>query len=686
MYNRNLKITSLLLMLTFGCGIYAHAENTASHNFEKASHWIRINLDSALHYLDATVQESKQTNNYNLRARAYSLEGVAHFFKGNNDLSRQSVARAELLLDSVSDLHERATLKCNILMHSGVIANNSGLITKADSCYNAIIPIAIEYVLHDQHLLAIMNLGQVKKLQGNLYEAFTMFTDASHLCDSLKNNDLKQTVLNWMAQLLTEVQDFDLAISYLQKAKEYHPDVAYPGYIIEWYTNMGYAHYSASRPDSALHYYTQALELSEAHQLPYYKALAIANIGEIEYENGNYDKALPLLTEGLVMFRETENAIGEFYTLSIMSGAFFRSGEIKKGRDYLVQSELLLGSNELSAEALLRHYKRAYDLHKHLGDEKSALLAFENYARQKELIADKEIRWNIATLERQLRLLEKEKTIDDQNYRIQLYNLEINQYKMRLALLVIGATALLMILGFILYIQKSRREKEKNQLLAEMEKIIASYKLKNIQSCISPHFIFNALNSLLHLISKNKNKEAQKCIDHISKLIRYTIENSGKHAITLEEEVAFVRNYLELELLLERTQFFYDIKVDKTIDMQSQILPMSIQTHVENALKHGLMPQNKSGTISISLIKNEEKINILIEDNGEGFIPDITNRRVPGTGSGLKIQQEMIELYNRYNKSKISLHIANKAALTNGQEPGTRVQLSVPLQFSYELN
>lgn len=679
-------ILSIIIAIILNACSDINANNKAALHYEKANSWIRINLDSALYFLDLSLKEVAEESSNPIKIKSLSLKGVAQFFKGDSKASFQSINQADSLLVFITDQTERALLQCNILIHKGVIANNSGHISQADSCYTRAISIADEHKFKEQLLLGTMNLGLIRRLQGRLSDAFVMFSDASLLCDSLQNNDLKHTLLNWISQILVEVNEDQLAISYLKKVLPYHKDVSYPGYIIEWYTNMGYAHFTASRPDSALSYYNKALELASVHDLPFYQGLAIANIGEIYYEKREVDKALPFLEKGLELFERTGNTLGVFYTMSVLSGVYFNKGQIRQGYSYLEKAEQFVGKSEIGADALLRHYKRAYEIHKRMGNDSKALNAFENYSIQKEKIADKEVKWNIASLERQLRFLEKDNIIKDQLHQIDIYRLELSQYRVRLILLISGTIMIVVLAGSVYYAKITKRKKEKAILLADMERMITSYKLKSLQSRLSPHFIFNALNSLWYLLLNNKGNEATKFLDHISTLIRFTIEKSDKHTLTIGEELKFVHNYLELENLMKRVEFSYCFKIDPSINLKSEILPMCIQTHVENAIKHGLIPLNKQGKLDIFLGQDNNNINITIEDNGPGLQAERKNNFIAGTGSGLKIQKEMIEFYNKNNKHKIELSIMNKNDQTGNCETGTRVKISIPNDFRYILN
>lgn len=98
------------------------------------------------------------------------------------------------------------------------------------------------------------------------------------------------------------------------------------------------------------------------------------------------------------------------------------------------------------------------------------------------------------------------------------------------------------------------------------------------------------------------------------------LDSSAKSFITLREELDRLNNYLELEKLRFGGKLNYSIHVDEHIDKLNTVIPnMIIQPFVENALWHGILPQNKPGKILISFIKKDNQLSVHIDDNGIGI-------------------------------------------------------------------
>jgi hypothetical protein len=133
--------------------------------------------------------------------------------------------------------------------------------------------------------------------------------------------------------------------------------------------------------------------------------------------------------------------------------------------------------------------------------------------------------------------------------------------------------------GFVIYLsarERSLRDAHEEQLKSE---------LSFLRSQISPHFIFNILNGLVYLI-RNNREEAEDTAIRLSGLMRYMLYESGDKQVTIEKEIEYLQNYIELQ----RLRFGEDVDIQVSIDLDQEtywIEPMLIIPFVENAFKHG---------------------------------------------------------------------------------------------------
>lgn len=230
------------------------------------------------------------------------------------------------------------------------------------------------------------------------------------------------------------------------------------------------------------------------------------------------------------------------------------------------------------------------------------------------------------------------------------------------------------ILAFILLL--SRIQSYRLRQKQETEKRIASLQMKAIKNQIDPHFTLNILNSIgaLYSDSRNRNK-ADYLFGKYARLIRQTVISSDQIIVPLEAEIDFTRNYLDLERFRNQNSFNYSIEIGEDVDMQAKIPRMLIHTFIENSVKYGVRQREKDGMIRVDIRNQNGFYEIIIEDNGPGISKD----EHQGTGKGLRILDELADLYFRLEKSKITYTLEN---ITENQKTvsGTRATVKIQKQ------
>lgn len=196
---------------------------------------------------------------------------------------------------------------------------------------------------------------------------------------------------------------------------------------------------------------------------------------------------------------------------------------------------------------------------------------------------------------------------------------------------------------------KIKRERSVEKLLTE--KKLSDLELKALKAQINPHFVFNCLNSIKYLNHQKRFEETEMYLDKFSYLLRKTLDYSGLQKITLQDELLYSKNYLELEKLRLGNKMMYDILVDKNIDINEiMVPPMLMQPYLENAIKHGIRHlSNKQGRITIEIKKQGEKIFCSITDNGVGIENKKTalqQNNIEHKSYGLNLQQRRADLYD----------------------------------------
>ncbi|MFB9110474.1 sensor histidine kinase [Flavobacterium gyeonganense] len=194
------------------------------------------------------------------------------------------------------------------------------------------------------------------------------------------------------------------------------------------------------------------------------------------------------------------------------------------------------------------------------------------------------------------------------------------------------------VLAYHLY-HYSRLEIETVKENAQLSLRIKEAQLNNLSAQLNPHFFFNSLNNIKFLMLENPDL-ARRAIDLLSELLRSSLNSNVGKLISLDDEINLVKDYLELEKMRfeERLQIEMEITLDTTKHL---ILPLSIQSLVENAIKHRIEKRKSGGCIVIKIEEKNNFININVQNTGK-LIKENKDR-----GIGLKnLQERLLLQYN----------------------------------------
>lgn len=166
-----------------------------------------------------------------------------------------------------------------------------------------------------------------------------------------------------------------------------------------------------------------------------------------------------------------------------------------------------------------------------------------------------------------------------------------------------------------------------NGMAANMQTMIGKIKedeqkmrrldLRLLQEQINPHFLYNTLDTIVWLIEDNKPDEAVNMVVTLSNFFRLVL-SKGKEIISLREEKQHISSYLEIQAMRYRDILEYEIRIDEEL-YDYQILKLSLQPLVENALYHGIKYKRAKGCIRITGEKAGEVLDLTVSDNGIGM-------------------------------------------------------------------
>lgn len=201
----------------------------------------------------------------------------------------------------------------------------------------------------------------------------------------------------------------------------------------------------------------------------------------------------------------------------------------------------------------------------------------------------------------------------------------------------------------------------------EQEREFNRLQILSLKNQIDPHFALNALNSIDWMYKKEDHEKASKFMGTYARLVHQTVKNSDKISVSLYEELSFCRKFCDLEQMRE-DEFSYAIDVSEEVDLFEVEVPRQLLfTHVENAVKHGLRPKEGDKKLELKIARRERDVSITISNNG---IPYQKKSSTSGTGKGLEIHRQLIDIYRSLKNVEIATEIG---PCTNGI--GTCVQI-----------
>ena len=168
---------------------------------------------------------------------------------------------------------------------------------------------------------------------------------------------------------------------------------------------------------------------------------------------------------------------------------------------------------------------------------------------------------------------------------------------------------------------------------AQLERDLSTAQLTALRSQLNPHFLFNALNSVVTLIPRDQ-EGATRMVVRLADLLRATLGMAEQQEIELARELEMVRNYLEIELVRFPDRLLVRWDVDPAAGW-ALVPAFALQPLVENAIVHGVSPRAGAGEITIGATIADGMLCLSVRDNGPGLSGAVRNGARAGAGIGL---------------------------------------------------
>lgn len=201
--------------------------------------------------------------------------------------------------------------------------------------------------------------------------------------------------------------------------------------------------------------------------------------------------------------------------------------------------------------------------------------------------------------------------------------------------------------AFRYYDKFQEREREAARLelhASELKAQIAHARLGALKMQLRPHFLFNTLNAIVVLVRQGERATAERALTQLSDLLRAVLDDHEAQLVPLRRELEYLRLYLSIEQMRFSDRLDVCIEADPEL-LEAAVPQMVLQPIVENAVRHGISRSTAKGKIDIRAFFEDDKLHIVVKDNGPGFAPGAPSKN---QGVGLSnLRARLQQLYGR---------------------------------------
>lgn len=206
--------------------------------------------------------------------------------------------------------------------------------------------------------------------------------------------------------------------------------------------------------------------------------------------------------------------------------------------------------------------------------------------------------------------------------------------------------------------------------------------LRVLQEQINPHFLYNTLDNIIWLAESKDTEQVVKMVSALSSFFRTTL-SKGREFISVREEGEHIRSYLEIQQFRYRDILEYDVSIPEEL-WEYQVIKLTLQPLVENALYHGIKKKRGKGHISVSAERYKDVLIFKVKDDGMGM-EEARLEQVRGILDGSVVEEQQSGGFGLFNvNQRIQLHYGSEYGLkvqsTYGE--GTEVWVRIPAEHT----
>lgn len=582
---------------------------------------------------------------------------------------------AKLLIHQIGAFTKRqpfspqlADLQSENLNMKGNIYARIGNMDSAAICFQKAYELRMQGEKKDMVTDILINLADACNRLGKLDVGAAWYRRALLLCDSLGIASAKKTPVYYgLAQIYVALRDFEQCDHYYDlAARNYESMLPFEKHF--YLNNRGTSYYYRGDYNTALDYFRRVIRLTQKYPDMVFEAnLACLNSGDCFLQQNEADSAAFYINKCRPFFQRIGMVTALYYIDTQDIELALLRKDLSGARRLLAES---ITPSDIDPDMVHIRNKYLQQYYEEADDYKKAYFYMKENVRLDDSVRNERVKMRTADLT--LRY-QQDSIVMAQKVFIQKKENEVLELQQTRTLWIALFVITLLTVVFVYMYSKKKRA----LMLAKNRRTVSTLRLENIRNRLSPHFIFNVLNQEM---VEQKNEDQHE-LSSLVKLMRRNLELAEQLCVTLTEELDFVKTYVDLERRSLGSAFHSVIEIGENVYPDRTLLPsMLIQIPVENAVKHALRDKEGERNLWITVHRQEDSTCIKITDNGGGYRPDSSHR---GTGTGMKVIMQAIQILNMKNKEAIDVSIHN-ISLPSG-EIGCQVTFLLPDKYNYEI-
>jgi two-component sensor histidine kinase len=388
--------------------------------------------------------------------------------------------------------------------------------------------------------------------------------------------------------------------------------------------------------DLTVKYANKALELAKRNNFTARIPSTLNSLFHYYLLKNDFDKSLYYAQETL-KYNEYMSESTKLNTFSDLADIYQKTNKKRLAYIYIdsinklkIKEEPYYGYDISKTSFEIYKYFKDYDLAFKALDELNEFDLKLKEENQDKKINDLETKYQTELKDAKITSLNQQKKIDDLNIK--------NKQTQLVWLIALAISTIL----FLVFYFRQRALKNKQKMMETEQRLN--------RARINPHFFFNGMASLQNLSLQEKSPQTTLFISRFAKIMRQSLESTYEELTTVEEEIDFLTQYLEIQKLRYSEKFDYEFHVDENLEINELKLPgMLTQPFIENAVEHGFKDIDYKGELHITFKEEKNNLLVIIEDNGKGS--DAIEKEKTHKSRAMQIIMDRLFLFNKQHKS-----------------------------------